>query len=274
MSKDDVKRTTGQVNTDASTAWPEGVTREEGIAHEWWVYRGLTCCRNCGIVQRADGKNKPCRGKVSIGLRDAPDSSPQHLAGGEGDAVASGEGVPEDVHEWILHLDLHLTEHDERHAGLALRSAWPHVKAYLMEVRNERDTWKELAKNAEAGTLIDWALGALQEINRLRSLVLEGTEQDGGLPREPARYMAAAVAERHRTGDLYALWVTDKDYETLRSHALAQSREIERLREELELLHGDYQRVVGDMHLYRERAESHASFINEQAQQLSGEKGE
>lgn len=41
---------------------------------------------------------------------------------------------PESVREWIWHLDLHLTEHDERHAGLALRAAWPSVREWLETV--------------------------------------------------------------------------------------------------------------------------------------------
>lgn len=58
--------------------------------------------------------------------------------------------APEDVQEWLWHLDLHLTEHDEPHAGRALRAAWPHVRTYLASVENERNTWRELAKNAES----------------------------------------------------------------------------------------------------------------------------
>lgn len=57
--------------------------------------------------------------------------------------------APEDMQEWLWHMDLHLTEHDEPHAGRALRAAWPHVRAYLASVENERNTWRELAKNAE-----------------------------------------------------------------------------------------------------------------------------
>lgn len=57
---------------------------------------------------------------------------------------------PNDLQEWIWHMDLHLTEHDERHAGLALRAAWPAVRAYLCSVENERNTWRELAKKAES----------------------------------------------------------------------------------------------------------------------------
>ena len=38
-------------------------------AHDWHLRFGLTCCKACGIVRRADGKNKPCPGPVRIGLR-------------------------------------------------------------------------------------------------------------------------------------------------------------------------------------------------------------
>ena len=40
--------------------------------------------------------------------------------------------IPEEVQEWIWHMDLHLTEHDDRHAGLALRAAWPSVRLYFL----------------------------------------------------------------------------------------------------------------------------------------------
>lgn len=43
--------------------------------HSW--YRGLvkshpewTVCKRCGVVQRADGGNGPCRGEVRVTLRD------------------------------------------------------------------------------------------------------------------------------------------------------------------------------------------------------------
>jgi hypothetical protein len=41
-------------------------------------------------------------------------------------------GIPDEVQEWIWHMDLHLTEHDLQHAGKALRAAWPQVRAYFM----------------------------------------------------------------------------------------------------------------------------------------------
>lgn len=52
---------------------PEGVAeRPEVHSHEWFRPSALSydCCRICGIVKRADGKNRPCKGPVKITLRD------------------------------------------------------------------------------------------------------------------------------------------------------------------------------------------------------------
>ena len=38
---------------------------------------------------------------------------------------------------WMEHLDIHLTEHDLRHAGLALRTAWPIAKEYIEKLERE-----------------------------------------------------------------------------------------------------------------------------------------
>ena len=38
-------------------------------AHHWIKRFGLPCCKLCGIVRRADGKNKPCPGPVRGELR-------------------------------------------------------------------------------------------------------------------------------------------------------------------------------------------------------------
>lgn len=45
------------------------VTRDHEMTHDWFEWRNMTCCRRCGIVRRADGKNSRCRGHVKIGLR-------------------------------------------------------------------------------------------------------------------------------------------------------------------------------------------------------------
>lgn len=45
--------------------------------HDWHERFDLTCCRNCGIVKRADGKNKPCKGSVKVGPRGGSPSEPE-----------------------------------------------------------------------------------------------------------------------------------------------------------------------------------------------------
>ncbi len=52
-----------------------------GSREHRWARRetfGFTACSACGIVRRADGKNKPCRGPVVVRPRtDHPGESPQ-----------------------------------------------------------------------------------------------------------------------------------------------------------------------------------------------------
>jgi hypothetical protein len=38
-------------------------------AHVWFEKDNLTACCRCGIVRRADGKNKPCRAPTRISQR-------------------------------------------------------------------------------------------------------------------------------------------------------------------------------------------------------------
>lgn len=42
------------------------------MAHEWIFSGQWTVCKKCGIVKRADDKNRPCQGIVRIGLREQP----------------------------------------------------------------------------------------------------------------------------------------------------------------------------------------------------------
>jgi len=35
-------------------------------SHDWHERLGLTCCRDCGIVRRADDKNGPCKGPTRL----------------------------------------------------------------------------------------------------------------------------------------------------------------------------------------------------------------
>jgi hypothetical protein len=37
--------------------------------HCWFLFGQWPSCAMCGVVQRRDGKNGPCRGMVTIGLR-------------------------------------------------------------------------------------------------------------------------------------------------------------------------------------------------------------
>lgn len=65
-------------------------------------------------------------------LEELTAASAQSAVGNE-----PGNALPQDVQEWIWHMDLHLTEHDERHAGLALRAAWPPVKDWIARLRGD-----------------------------------------------------------------------------------------------------------------------------------------
>ena len=37
--------------------------------HAWHPCDDWQTCKVCGMVKRSDGKDRPCRGKVAIGLR-------------------------------------------------------------------------------------------------------------------------------------------------------------------------------------------------------------
>jgi len=50
-------------------------SQPEDGGHDWFQFKGMTCCKLCGIIQRADGKNKPCPGIVKVGPRE--DSQPE-----------------------------------------------------------------------------------------------------------------------------------------------------------------------------------------------------
>jgi hypothetical protein len=56
--------------------------------HLWHKRFGLTCCKACGIVRRADGRNKPCPGPVRLGLRN-------RVGGERFDPVATVKDHPE-----------------------------------------------------------------------------------------------------------------------------------------------------------------------------------
>ncbi len=41
----------------------------ESNGHHWIKAFNLTCCRDCGIIRRADDQNKQCPGVVKVTLR-------------------------------------------------------------------------------------------------------------------------------------------------------------------------------------------------------------
>lgn len=52
--------------------WPEPAKYKviaESNGHHWIKAFNLVCCRDCGIVRRADDQNKPCKGVVKVTLR-------------------------------------------------------------------------------------------------------------------------------------------------------------------------------------------------------------
>lgn len=60
----DVRRK-GQAMTD----WQDIATAPKD-GHNWFRRFGLTCCKSCGVVKRADGLNNQCPGKVRVELRE------------------------------------------------------------------------------------------------------------------------------------------------------------------------------------------------------------
>lgn len=66
LSADDIKRLVGVIVPAAVQA------------HDWFTYGRLNwkCCRVCGIVRRADGKNSPCKGPVAVGPRSPHEPHP------------------------------------------------------------------------------------------------------------------------------------------------------------------------------------------------------
>lgn len=55
----------------AAAALQEVKDKPQGT-HAWFVYKeedGVRCCALCGIIERRDGQNNPCPGKVRVTLR-------------------------------------------------------------------------------------------------------------------------------------------------------------------------------------------------------------
>jgi hypothetical protein len=61
-----------KVDDPTPTFATEEAAREHYEKHNWFdsgMLKGVLSCKRCGLVQRADGNNKPCVGKVQVGLR-------------------------------------------------------------------------------------------------------------------------------------------------------------------------------------------------------------
>lgn len=53
-------------------SWPAPAVHEviaESNGHHWIKAFNMTCCRDCGMVRRADDQNKPCKGWVTVSVR-------------------------------------------------------------------------------------------------------------------------------------------------------------------------------------------------------------
>ena len=62
----------------AATEYQLSVPRDviaESNGHHWVRRFHLTCCRDCGIVRRADDMNSPCKGVVHVGPRASPQAA-------------------------------------------------------------------------------------------------------------------------------------------------------------------------------------------------------
>jgi hypothetical protein len=62
-------------SSDRNLPRPENAASCEVIAisngHHWIEIFKLICCRDCGFVRRADDNNRPCKGRVRVGPREA-----------------------------------------------------------------------------------------------------------------------------------------------------------------------------------------------------------
>lgn len=49
----------------------EAMEKAKDGEHAWFKFKDdkFNCCAKCGIIQRKDGKNKPCPGVVKVTLR-------------------------------------------------------------------------------------------------------------------------------------------------------------------------------------------------------------
>lgn len=83
---------------------------------------------NQRVTQPSAEPQRSEREKCQLSAMDADVLPPKEQVQGVG--VDEGPYIPDDIAEWVGHLNLHLTEHDLPHAGKALRAAWPAVRSY------------------------------------------------------------------------------------------------------------------------------------------------
>lgn len=72
--------------------------------HHAWVDReGLIACASCGVVRRADGGNKPCRGVVRVGVRVDDEIAAAYRRGAEAmrEACARWMSEREGISQWV-----------------------------------------------------------------------------------------------------------------------------------------------------------------------------
>ena len=62
----------GRIGVSMNPAQLIKLIAERAEEHDWfyWKTDRFRCCRKCGVIERKDGKNKPCKGKCKIVLRD------------------------------------------------------------------------------------------------------------------------------------------------------------------------------------------------------------
>ncbi len=77
--------------------------------------------------KRADG----FVGKESYCFKHGWENTNPARAREKEEEIPSSTTIPDEISEWIFHMDMHLTEHDTHHAGLALRAAWPTVRDFF-----------------------------------------------------------------------------------------------------------------------------------------------
>jgi hypothetical protein len=136
-----------QAEVDAFKAWPDTplpATARSGMAMLMatdrprlslmverflnWPLPGSVCSDQCATKQ-----DYPNRIGTNLLTADEARQMLEYVLAPLSETAYSGTAkVPEEIQEWIWHLDLHLTEHDDRHARMALRAAWPKVRDYFL----------------------------------------------------------------------------------------------------------------------------------------------